>query len=712
MKCSKCQTEIVGMSRFCPKCGAPVQMQPGQLADAQALDRIRQYEPFFGAWRIVQQVGKGGFSRVYEIERDEFGKKYKAAMKVISIPQDESEIQELYADGMDKSSISTYYQGCIKDITEEFDLMAHMKGNSNIVSYEDHLIIPHRDNIGADIFIRMELLSPLTKYLETHPITKKDVALIAIDICKALEICQKYNIVHRDLKPENIFVSELGNYKLGDFGIARTVEKSQTVMTKKGTLNYMSPEIYRGEQSDSTVDIYSLGLVMYRLCNRNRLPFLPPAPQPLSHQDKDNAMLRRMQGDPMDPPVDADDKLTAIIFKASAYLAADRYATPTQMRKELEDYVDSLAEETSPEMDEEDVTTQLDLGVTTATAVEPVSINYTAPSANFTAPSANFTSPSQNSFGGQTSPSQNSFGTQPSPIGFGANSFGGPQAPVAGNAPYTPIPVAGVDKPAKKKVNKGLIALLVVAILAVGGTLAFILPKLAADPGQGVVEEKKEITHKTAKKKEKDPEPTTAQDPDTDPDTNADPNTNTDDKDSPIATNIFTNADEFYLGSYYSKYFNVMAVFLLADWTIESRADLLELSDIECSETDDDAIREVMLEELQNDANVYDFFATTKDEKQAVAITMMYTSTDLMDEEACADSVCRTLEGKYDDVTVDYDTYYIAGANHIKVTSSYTDEGVLTYVDYVIIKKDKYWMFIYGASEEEDHTDEIINNFF
>ena len=125
----------------------------------------------------------------------------------------------------------------------------------------------------------MELLTSLLDYSEEHEITEQTVIKLGTDILTALEVCQKYHVVHRDIKPENIFVSATGDFKLGDFGIARTIEKTTFGMSKKGTYPYMAPEIYQGKESDILVDMYSLGLVMYRMLNDNRLPFFPGIPE-------------------------------------------------------------------------------------------------------------------------------------------------------------------------------------------------------------------------------------------------------------------------------------------------------------------------------------------------------------------------------------------------------------------------------------------------
>ena len=273
------------------------------------INYYKQYEPIFGSWRIICQIGEGSFGKVFEIEREDFGVTYRAALKAITVPASESELLEVKADGMDDASVRTYFGSFVEELVKEFALMSRLKGNSNVVSYEDHQVIEHPDDIGWDILIRMELLTPLNWYTSTHTVTRQDVIKLGIDLCRALELCQKYNIIHRDIKPENIFVSDTGDFKLGDFGIARTVEKTTSGLSKKGTYTYMAPEVYKGEAYGSTVDIYSLGIVLYRLLNGNRTPFLPAAPAPITHADRENALARRFSGSPLPAPSHAEGRL-------------------------------------------------------------------------------------------------------------------------------------------------------------------------------------------------------------------------------------------------------------------------------------------------------------------------------------------------------------------------------------------------------------------
>lgn len=290
----------------------------------------------FGKWHIERKVGAGNFGTVYEIRRKEFGETYTAALKVITVPQGETEFQDALDEGMTRSQAEDYFYTMVKDIVQEFAIMAKLKGTGNVVSYEDHEVVPHEGGGGWDILIRMELLNPLMPYAYDHPLSRRDVIQLGIDLCRALELCQKYNIIHRDIKPENIFVSDNGDFKLGDFGIARTIERTMSGLSKKGTYNYMAPEIYRGSEYGFSVDIYSLGIVLYRLLNNNRAPFLPQPPAPITYTQRETALAKRMGGEELPAPVNGQGRLGEIVLRACAFDPKARYSSPLQMRQELE----------------------------------------------------------------------------------------------------------------------------------------------------------------------------------------------------------------------------------------------------------------------------------------------------------------------------------------------------------------------------------------
>lgn len=285
-------------------------------------------------WETVRLIGRGSFGTVYEIQRKLVDEDTEsAALKVITIPQNPGDVEEMYSEGYDDESITATFNSHLKSIVAEYSLMRKMDGSANIVNCKDIRYIQHDDGIGWDIYIRMELLTPLIKAL---PVDADEDTVIRIgkDICNALVLCKKHEIVHRDIKPQNIFVSANGDYKLGDFGIAKTVEKTMGG-TKIGTYKYMAPEVYNNQPYGSAADIYSLGLVLYWLLNERRMPFMPLPPAKLGAGMDEEARHRRLSGERLPEPAHGSAALKQIVLKACAYDPKDRYSSAAAMLEDL-----------------------------------------------------------------------------------------------------------------------------------------------------------------------------------------------------------------------------------------------------------------------------------------------------------------------------------------------------------------------------------------
>lgn len=292
-------------------------------------------------WDTVRVLGSGGFGKVYEICKADDTGGYHSALKVISIPASPDEYQYYKDDGYDNESITSIFKSQMEDVVSEFALMSKFKGVSNIVSYEDHMVVPHQNGIGWDILIRMELLMPLTQYCSQRLPGVDEVTKLACDICRALELCERRHIVHRDIKPQNIFVNEFGDFKLGDFGIANTMDHT-TRATKIGTYNYMAPEVYMGKPYGKTVDLYSLGLVLFWLLNERRLPFVPVSSSGPTPSQNNDAQVRRFGGEPIPAPRHGNDRLNSVIQKACAFCGEDRFQSAREMRMALSDAAEAI----------------------------------------------------------------------------------------------------------------------------------------------------------------------------------------------------------------------------------------------------------------------------------------------------------------------------------------------------------------------------------
>lgn len=287
-------------------------------------------------WELIEKIGEGSFGKVYKAKRTERGRSFYSAIKIISIPASKGELDSVRAEMNNEQSTREYFRNLVEDCIQEIYTMEHFCGNSHVVSFEDFKVVEYLDEIGWDISIRMEYLTSFMDYCTGKELTEKEVIKLGCDLAMALIYCRKLNIIHRDVKPENIFVSRFGDFKLGDFGIAREQAHTMSNMSKKGTYSYMAPEIYKGEKYDSSIDIYSLGIVLYKLMNQNRLPFLSLDKQLITYRDKETALARRMAGEKMPVPVNASAAFSHIILKACAYEPGKRYRKPEDMLRDLE----------------------------------------------------------------------------------------------------------------------------------------------------------------------------------------------------------------------------------------------------------------------------------------------------------------------------------------------------------------------------------------
>jgi serine/threonine protein kinase len=154
-----------------------------------------------------------------------------------------------------------------------------------------------------------------------------------VQVCRALEEAHAINCIHRDIKPENIFLSEKppceGEAKLGDFGIAKIIE-SAGCGTIIGTPWYIAPEVYGGKESDSRLDIYSLGVTMYQLLAGDI-----PHDSRLAHGPFVEAVIRG-KTKPISEYPNVDSRLGEIAMKSISVKPESRYQSASEMKAALE----------------------------------------------------------------------------------------------------------------------------------------------------------------------------------------------------------------------------------------------------------------------------------------------------------------------------------------------------------------------------------------
>jgi len=203
-----------------------------------------RHEEILGKYRLIRKLGQGATSTVY-LGHDPFANR-EVAIKVLK--------QEILND----PKMGKMYQ---RQLDNEASLAGKLS-HPHIVAIYDALI---SDDTS---YIVMEYVSggTLEKYAEPNNLLSVDrVVEYMFKCCRALNYAQFNGVIHRDIKPANMLLTMDGDIKISDMGAALLLNIEQTQISNIGSPGYMSPEQVRGEVLTHQTDIYSLGVVMYRL---------------------------------------------------------------------------------------------------------------------------------------------------------------------------------------------------------------------------------------------------------------------------------------------------------------------------------------------------------------------------------------------------------------------------------------------------------------
>ena len=261
-----------------------------------------------GRYEILEVIGTGGMAVVYKARCHRLNR--LVAIKILKdeFARDEEFRRRFRAEG------------------EAVAMLSH----PNIVQVYD---VSTSDSAN---FIVMELIDgiSLKEYMEKKGVLNwKETLHFSLQIAKGLEHAHSRGIIHRDIKPHNIMVLKNGSVKVMDFGIARVMNKSNT-LTKEalGSVHYISPEQAKGGHTDNRSDLYSLGVVMYEMM-AGRPPY--------DGESAVSVAIQHINGGAPAPSVynpNIPKGLEQIIMKAMALEARDRYVSATEMLQDMEEF--------------------------------------------------------------------------------------------------------------------------------------------------------------------------------------------------------------------------------------------------------------------------------------------------------------------------------------------------------------------------------------
>ncbi len=254
MTCPKCNFDNPASANFCGNCGE--QFLSSKKADVphtktlqMPLKELARGGIFANRYEVIEELGKGGMGKVYRV----FDKtiKEEVALKLIrpEIAGSERTI-ERFSNELKFARKIAHRNVCRMFALDEEE-------GTHFITME---------------YVRGESLKSMVRMM--GQLSAAQVVSLAKQVCEGLAEAHRLGVVHRDLKPSNIIIDKEGNARIMDFGIARSLkEKGITgagVMI--GTPAYMSPEQVDAEEVDKRSDIYSLGIILYKMVT-GKLPF-------------------------------------------------------------------------------------------------------------------------------------------------------------------------------------------------------------------------------------------------------------------------------------------------------------------------------------------------------------------------------------------------------------------------------------------------------
>ncbi|MBE0447335.1 MAG: Stk1 family PASTA domain-containing Ser/Thr kinase [Actinobacteria bacterium] len=278
---------------------------------------------FNDRYRVVAKIGAGGMADVY-----------KAIDTVLGRPVAIKVLHRHFAE--DEDFVSRFRR--------EAQAAANLN-HPNIVSIYDW------GSQNGTYFIVMELLEgqSLKQRIQAEGVIPPAEAMeIAKKVLSALNFAHRHDIVHRDIKPHNIILAGEDEVKVTDFGIARAGTSTMTQTgTILGTAHYLSPEQARGQEVDTTSDIYSMGVVFYEMVT-GKVPFDGENPVSIALKHVHEAPVRPTELNPEVPSA-----LQAVILKAMAKDPGSRYQSASEMRSDIMRLMEGMPIATVPPDEQE-----------------------------------------------------------------------------------------------------------------------------------------------------------------------------------------------------------------------------------------------------------------------------------------------------------------------------------------------------------------------
>ena len=290
----------------------------------------RLISPLLDGFALGSSISCHSGVQCYPAMRNDSDERY--IVKTISIPPSQVQLEALLLTGAyaNEEAAKGYFQVLAKDVRDEVEILDRLAARRGFLPYSKYQIVPLEEGVGYEVFLLSPYKRSLERQFRAQPLTHLAAVNMGIDLCAALSVCREAGYLYVDLKPGNIFLSDGQEYQIGDLGFMDLASLDYASLPDRYRSVYVPPEICDAYATlNTTMDTYSLGLVLYQVFNNGELPF--------DSEESRKAMME--QGEPLPPPAYADYEMTEIILKACAFAPEDRWKDPIEMGHALIAYM-------------------------------------------------------------------------------------------------------------------------------------------------------------------------------------------------------------------------------------------------------------------------------------------------------------------------------------------------------------------------------------
>ncbi|MGN0383607.1 MAG: serine/threonine protein kinase, partial [Eubacterium sp.] len=289
-------------------------------------------------YKVEDLIGTGRVSKVYSVYKETDNGREERALKIIRLADKDDYLRIVNHFDGSKLRANEYLNNIMDELEEDINTYSEVANKNNIplVRYYSHDLYKNSEENRYEMYVIMEIVSPVSVWLKQHDISLEEALRLARDISDALSICHSNNIAHKDVNLKNIFITKDGQFKLGDFSVSSYMKDIEGFTSSGEIPHFTAPEVYAGNSKYSaSADVYSLGSMLYYLFNENRFPFYPEYPEEYSINDENVAFAKTMSGQIPPLPHLAPENIGEVIVKAIAP-KEQRYETVAEFRDDLE----------------------------------------------------------------------------------------------------------------------------------------------------------------------------------------------------------------------------------------------------------------------------------------------------------------------------------------------------------------------------------------